>query len=101
MSWAPGDIPLGRRGVAHWQSGPRSAYMHQARLRAEAETVIRQLHERWDSDDRRRGLPPDLVRKTERHARRWVIIRDGRYSGSYGRISSEGTSDLGFCLLSG
>jgi len=67
--------------------------MHQARLRAEAETVIRQLHERWDSDDRRRGLPPDLVRKTERHARRWVIIRDGRITAvGYGRDLDPGAS---------
>lgn len=49
-----------------------------AKLRASAETVIRQLNELWDSDDRRRELPPDLVRKTGRHAGRWVAIRDGR-----------------------
>lgn len=43
-----------------------------------AGTAIRQLRERWDSDELRRTLPPDLVRKTERHPGRWVIIRDGR-----------------------
>jgi len=64
-----------------------------AKLRAEAGTVIRQLRERWDSDDRRRGLPPDLVRKTERHAGRWVIIRDGRITAvGYGRDLDPGAS---------
>jgi HEAT repeat protein len=48
------------------------------KLRAEAETVLRHLRERWDSDDRRRRLPGDLARKTERHPGRWVVIRDGR-----------------------
>jgi hypothetical protein len=52
-----------------------------AKLRATAQTVIRQLREAWDSDDRRRELPPDLVRKTERHAGRLVAIRDGRIVG--------------------
>ena len=64
-----------------------------AKLRAGAETAIRQLRERWDSDDRRRGLPPDLVRKTERHAGRWVIIRDGRITAvGYGRDLDPGAS---------
>jgi HEAT repeats len=49
-----------------------------ARLREEAQTEIRRLSELWESDDRRRALPPDLVWKTERHAGRWVAIRDGR-----------------------
>jgi hypothetical protein len=49
-----------------------------AKLRAQAETVIRQLCWAWESDDRRRDLPPDLVRKTERHPGRLVAIRDGR-----------------------
>ena len=48
------------------------------KLRVEAETELRHLRERWDSDDRRRGLPGDLSRKTGRHAGRWVVIRDGR-----------------------
>lgn len=43
-----------------------------------AGTALRQLREQWDADDRRRGLPPDLVRKTERHPGQWVIVRDGR-----------------------
>jgi hypothetical protein len=50
-------------------------------LRASAAEAIRQLRELWDSDDRRRELPPDLVRKTQRHAAAgWecVFIRDGQ-----------------------
>jgi HEAT repeat protein len=46
--------------------------------RAWAQSFIRQLRWAWDSDDRRRDLPADLVRKTERHPGRWVAIRDGR-----------------------
>lgn len=49
-----------------------------AGLRAFAESEIRRLREVWDSDERRRELPPDLVRKTERHPGRCVAIRDGR-----------------------
>ena len=49
-----------------------------AKLRSDAETVIRQLRWAWESEDRRRDLPPDLVRKTERHPGRFVTIRDGR-----------------------
>ena len=49
-----------------------------AKLRAAAQTQIRLLRELWESDGRRRELPPDLVRKTERHAGRWAGIRDGR-----------------------
>ena len=49
-----------------------------AKLRSDAETVIRQLRWAWESEDRRRDLPPDLVRKTERHPGRLVAIRDGR-----------------------
>ena len=52
-----------------------------AKLRAAAQTQIRLLRELWESDDRRRELPPDLVRKTERHAGRWVAIRDRRIAG--------------------
>jgi hypothetical protein len=53
-----------------------------AKLRTEAETVIGHLRVRWESDDRRRELPPDLVRKTERYAGRWVAIRDGRITAN-------------------
>jgi hypothetical protein len=47
-------------------------------LRASAGNAIGQLREMWESDDRRRRLPPDLVRKTERHPGDRVFIRDGR-----------------------
>jgi hypothetical protein len=74
--------------VAHAASADPSAS-----LRAEAKTAIRQLRERWDSDGRRRGLPPDLARKTERHPGRWVIIRDGRITAvGYGRDLDPGAS---------
>jgi hypothetical protein len=64
-----------------------------AKLRALAEVEIRHLRERWESDDRRRELPPDLVRKTGRHARQWVIIRDGRIAAvGYGRELEAGAS---------
>ena len=53
-----------------------------AKLRASAEVEIRHLRERWESDQRRRDLPHDLARKTERHAGRWVIIRDGRIAAT-------------------
>jgi predicted dienelactone hydrolase len=49
-----------------------------AKLRAVAGVTIGQQRELWVSDDRRRQLPPELVRKTERHQGRWVAIRDGR-----------------------
>jgi len=74
--------------VAHAASSDPSAS-----LRAEAKTAIRQLRERWDSDGRRRGLPPDLARKTERHPGRWVIIRDGRITAvGYGSNLEAGAS---------
>ena len=58
-----------------------------------AGTAMRQLRERWDSDDRRRELPPDLVRKTERHPGRWVVIRDGRIIAvDYGRDLDAGAA---------
>jgi hypothetical protein len=64
-----------------------------AKLRAWAQAHIRQLAQRWDSNDRRRELPPDLVRKTERHAGRWVIIRDGRIAAvGHGRELEAGAS---------
>jgi hypothetical protein len=64
-----------------------------AKLRASAEAEIRHLGERWESDDRRRELPPDLVLKTERHRGRWVIIRDGRIAAvGYGRELEAGAS---------
>jgi len=64
-----------------------------AKLRASAEVEVRQLRERWESDDRRRKLPGDLVRKTGRHAGRWVIIRDGRIAAvGYGRELEAGAS---------
>jgi hypothetical protein len=47
-------------------------------LRESAADAIRWVRKRWDSDDRRRELEPDLVRKTERHPGRWIVIRDGR-----------------------
>ena len=46
--------------------------------RAWADGWLRSTRERWESNDRRRELPRDLVRKTERHAGLWVAIRDGR-----------------------
>jgi hypothetical protein len=74
--------------VAHAASADPSAP-----LRAEAETAIRQLRERWDSDSSRRELPPDLVQKTERHAGRWVIVRDGRITAvGYGSELEAGAS---------
>ena len=64
-----------------------------AKLRAGAQTAIRQLREQWDSDDRRRTLPPALVRKTERHPGQWVIIRDGRITAvGYGSDLDAGAS---------
>ena len=64
-----------------------------AKLRASAEVEIRHLRERWESDDRRRDLPGNLVRKTERHAGRWVVIRDGRIAAvGYGRELEAGAS---------
>ncbi len=64
-----------------------------AKLRASAEVEIRHLRERWESDDSRRDLPGNLVRKTERHAGRWVVIRDGRIAAvGYGRELEAGAS---------
>jgi hypothetical protein len=66
-----------------------------AKLRASAEGAIRDMRGRWESDDRRRELPPDLVRKTERHAGRWVAIRDGRIAAvAYGRHGGEFRREL-------
>lgn len=39
---------------------------------------MRHLGERWVSDDMRRTLDPEVVRRTERHPGRWVAVRDGR-----------------------
>jgi HEAT repeat protein len=64
-----------------------------AKLRASAEAEIRHLRERWESDDRRRELPPDLVRKTGRHGGQWVIIRGGRIAAvGYGRELEAGAA---------
>ena len=52
-----------------------------AKLRDGAADAIRQLRGQWASDDMRRELDPELVRKTERHPGRWVAIRDGRIVG--------------------
>lgn len=61
-----------------------------AKLRAAADGAIRDLRQRWESDDRRRELPPDLVRRTERHRGRWVAVRDGRIAAvAYGRHGGE------------
>jgi hypothetical protein len=66
-----------------------------AKLRASADGAIRHLRERWESDDRRRELPRDLVRKTERHAGRWVAVRDGRVAAvGYGRHGGEFRREL-------
>ena len=74
--------------VAHAAAADPSASQ-----RAWAQTVLRQLREQWESDDRRRGLPPDLVRKTERHPGRWVFIRDGRITAvDYGGKHETGAS---------
>src|SRR5262249_32651795 len=60
---------------------------------ASAEVEMRHRRERWESDDRRRELPPALVRKTGRHAGRWVIIRDGRITAvGYGGELTAGAS---------
>lgn len=48
------------------------------KLRAEATRSIEGLRKQWHFDALRRQLPPDLVRKTERHAGHWIAIRDGR-----------------------
>lgn len=62
--------------------------------RAFAEEMIRGVRKQWESDDRRRReLPPDLLRKTERHPGQWVIIRDGRIAAvGYGRDLEAGAS---------
>jgi hypothetical protein len=66
-----------------------------AKLRAAADGAIRDLRGRWESDDRRRELPPDLVRKTERHPGRCVAIRDGRIAAvGYGRHGGEFRREL-------
>ena len=52
-----------------------------AKLRDGAADCLRQLRDQWASDDMRRELDPELVRKTERHPGRWVAIRDGRIVG--------------------
>ena len=66
-----------------------------AKLRASADGVIGNIREQWESDDRRRELQPDLVRKTERHAGRWVAIREGRIAAvEYGRHGGEFRREL-------
>jgi hypothetical protein len=49
-----------------------------AKLRESAAARIRWLRWHWDCDDSRRALEPDLVARTERYPRRWIVIRDGR-----------------------
>ena len=48
------------------------------KLRASAEASISMLRWQWESDARRRELPRDLVRRTERHPGLWVAVQDGR-----------------------
>lgn len=77
-------------GLRHpdWRARRTSArLLDRVDLTAESVAALtRALRERWDTDDRRRRLSPDLVRKTERHQGRWVIIRDGRIIAvDYGR----------------
>jgi HEAT repeat protein len=56
-----------------------------ARLRESAAAEIRRLRKRWESDDRRRELEPDIVARTERHGGRWIVIRDGRVVATPGK----------------
>jgi hypothetical protein len=56
-----------------------------AKLRESAAAAIRALRKRWDSDDRRRELAPGIVARTERHAGRWIVIRDGRVVATPGK----------------
>jgi hypothetical protein len=49
-----------------------------AKLRKSAADAIAWLGWHWDSDDRRRELPSDVITRTERHPGQWVIVRDGR-----------------------
>jgi hypothetical protein len=48
-----------------------------AQLRESAAAEIRRLRECWEADDRRRGLEPGVVARTERYGGRWIVIRDG------------------------
>jgi HEAT repeat protein len=56
-----------------------------AKLRESAAGEIRRLRKRWESDDRRRELEPDVVARTERHGGRWIVIRDGRVVATPGK----------------
>ena len=56
-----------------------------AKLRESAAAEIRRLRKRWESDDRRRELEPDIVARTERHGGRWIVIRDGRVVATPGK----------------
>jgi HEAT repeats len=56
-----------------------------ASQRERAADWIRGLRERWDSDDRRRELEPDVVARTERYPGRWIVIRDGRVVATPGK----------------
>jgi hypothetical protein len=56
-----------------------------AKLRDSAAAEVRWLRKRWESDDRRRELEPDAVARTERHAGRWIVIRDGRVVATPGK----------------
>jgi len=49
-----------------------------AKLRESAAKDMRHLGERWASDDMRRALDPEVIRRTERHPGRWVAVRGGR-----------------------
>jgi hypothetical protein len=56
-----------------------------ARLRESAAAEIRALRERWESDDRRRELDPDIIRRTERYPGRLIVIRDGQVVATPGK----------------
>jgi HEAT repeat protein len=55
------------------------------KLRESAAAEIRRLRKRWESDDRRRELEPDIVARTERHGGRWIVIREGRVVATPGK----------------
>jgi HEAT repeats len=60
------------------------------RLRESAAAAIGSLRKFWDSDDRRRGLEPDIVARTERYPGRWIVIRDGRvFAGEHRAFGRE------------
>lgn len=79
-----------RRGAVHalgWKHNEQWAIDLLARVATEdpseevrtiAAGALRSWRQRWESDEARRQLPPDLVAKTERHPGRWVAIADGR-----------------------